>query len=127
MAKRENIAGPNIPEHNQPFPTAVKVGNTVFSSAIPGNDPETHEMPDDVETQVKNVFQTIRNIMEQAGGSPEDIGKVTVFLRDRDNRKYVNPHWLEMFPDENSRPVRHTVPAELPPSYHIQIDFIAVI
>lgn len=127
MAKRENISGPDIPEHNQPFPTAVRVGNMVFSSAVPGNDPETHDLPEDVEAQVANAFKTVRAIMERAGGSVDDIGKMTVYLRDRDNRKYVNPHWTEMFPDENSRPVRHTVPADLPGGYHIQLEFMAVI
>ena len=39
MAKREPISAPDIIEHPQPFPTAVKVGNMVFSSAIGGQDP----------------------------------------------------------------------------------------
>jgi 2-iminobutanoate/2-iminopropanoate deaminase len=127
MAKREIISGPDIPEHAQPFPTAVKIGNMVFSSAVGGDDPETHEMPDDVEEQVRNAFQNVRAIMARAGGSPDDIAKVTVFLRDRDHRKYVNPEWIKMFPDENDRPVRHTVPADIAPGRFIQLEFIAVL
>ena len=126
MAKREIIAGPDIPEHAQPFPTAVKVGNVVFSSAVGGDDPETHELPDDIEAQVKNAFQTMRNIMARAGGSTDNIGKVTVMLRDRDDRKFVNPEWLVMFPDENDRPVRHTVEHDLSARL-IQMEFFAVI
>jgi enamine deaminase RidA (YjgF/YER057c/UK114 family) len=127
MAKREIIAGPDIPEHNQPFPTAVKVGNMVFSSAVGGDDPETHEMPEDIETQVKNVFTTIRNIMTRAGGTVDDIGKVSVLLRDREHRKFVNPEWVKMFPKEDDRPVRHTSIHDLAPGRLIQIEFIAVI
>ena len=127
MAKREIIKGPNIPEHGQPFPTAVKVGNMVFSSAVGGDDPDTHELPDDIESQVRNCFQTIRNIMEKAGGSPADIGKMTVLVRNRDDRKFVNPEWVKMFPDENDRPVRHTVVHDIAPGRLIQIEFIAVI
>ena len=99
----------------------------VFSSAIGGHDPQSHEMPEDIESQVANAFQTARRIMEEAGGSTDDIGKIVVFMGDRENRKFVNPVWLEMFPDEDNRPVRHTVPATLPPGYLIQIEFIAVI
>ncbi len=127
MAKREIISGPDIPKHTQPFPSAVKVGNMVFSSAVGGDDPETHELPDDIELQVRNAFQTIRNIMARAGGSTDDIGKMSVYLRRRDDRKYVNPEWLRMFPDENDRPVRHTVEQDLPPGRLIQIEFFAVI
>ena len=127
MAKREIIEGPDIPEHSQPFPTAVKVGNMVFSSAVGGEDPDTHEMPDDIETQVKNTFQTIRNIMARAGGTVDDIGKVSVLLRNRDDRKYVNPEWIKMFPDEKDRPVRHTSIHDLAPGRLIQIEFFAVI
>ena len=72
MAKREPISAPDIVEHPQPFPTAVKVGNLVFSSAIGGHDPETHEMPEDIESQVANAFRAARRIMEEAGGQGYD-------------------------------------------------------
>ena len=127
MAKREPISAPDIVEHPQPFPTAVKLSNMVFSSAIGGHNPGTHEMPEDIESQVANAFRTARRIMEEAGGSTDDIGKVVVFIGARENRKHVNPVWLEMFPEEDNRPVRHTVSANLPPGYLIQIEFIAVI
>ena len=65
--------------------------------------------------------------MREAGGSPADIGKVTVYLADRDDRKLVNPYWLEMFPDEDDRPVRHTSATSLPAGRFIQIEFIAVL
>lgn len=127
MPRRQRIKAADIAEHSQPFPAAVKVGNVVFSSAIGGDDPNTHELPPDKETQIANVFKTIRNIMREAGGSPANIGKVTVHLADRDDRKLVNPHWLAMFPDEDDRPVRHTAASTLPAGRYIQIEFIAVL
>ncbi len=127
MASRQRIAGPDIPEHVNPFPAAVKIGNMVFSAATGGDDPETHELPEDEESQIANAFRTVRNIMRRAGGSPADIAKVTVYVNDRSIRPKVNPHWLEMFPDEDDRPVRHMVPADMPPGRHIQLEFIAVL
>ncbi len=127
MAKREPISGPGIPKHNQPFPTAVKIGNMVYSSAIGGPDPETGKYPEGIEEQVRNAFQAVRRIMELAGGSPANIAKMDVFLRDRDDRKHVNPHWLEMFPDENDRPVRHTIAAPLEGPVRIQLEFVALL
>ena len=127
MSVRQRIKAANIPEHKNPFPAAVKLKNMVFSSAIGGDDPDTHELPADKETQIANVFRNIRNVMAAAGGSPANIGKVTIYVADRDDRKLINPHWIEMFPDEDDRPVRHTAATSLPPGRHIQIEFIAVL
>ena len=127
MAKRQRISGPDIPEHVNPFSPCVKIGNMVFSAAIGGQDPETHELPEDEENQIKNAFQTMRNMLKRAGGSPDNVAKVSVYVNDRSIRPKVNPHWLEMFPDEEDRPVRHMVPSDMPAGVHIQLEFIAVL
>lgn len=127
MTIRRSISAPDIPEHVNPIPAATLVGNLLFSSAIGGEDPATHELPDDKEAQIANVFKTIRAIMREAGGSAENIGKMSVYVADRDDRKLINPHWLEMFPDETSRPVRHTTAKSLPTGRHIQVEIIAVL
>ena len=127
MANRQRISGPGIPEHVNPFPACVKIGNMVFSAAIGGDDPETHELPEDEESQIENAFQTMHNMLSLSGGSPSDVAKVSVYVKDRTIRPRVNPHWLRMFPDEDDRPVRHMVPADMPPGRHIQLEFIAVL
>ena len=127
MKLREIISGPGIPEHPQPFPAAVKIGNMLFSAAVGGQDSETHEIPEDIATQMVNVFQNVRNIMAAAGGSPANIGKASVLLRSRDDRQYLNPEWIKMFPDENDRPVRHVSIHDLSPGLLVQIEFIAVL
>jgi 2-iminobutanoate/2-iminopropanoate deaminase len=127
MAKRQVIAGKGIPKHHHPFATAVKIGNMVFSAANGGQDPDTGIYPKSIEEQVRNAFQSVRNILEKAGGSPQDIATVKVYLRNRDDRKYVNPVCLEMFPDENDRPVRHTIAAALEGDVLIQVEFTAVL
>ena len=127
MASRQRISGPDIPEHVTPFPAAVKIGNMLFSAATGGADPETHALPEDEDSQIANAFQTVRNILRRAGGSPANIAKVAVYVRDRSIRPKVNPYWIEMFPDEDDRPVRHMVPSDMPPGQHIQLEFIAVL
>ncbi len=127
MPIRQRIKAPNIPEHVNPFPAAVRVQNLLFSSAIGGEDPDTHALPADKEAQIENAFRTVRNILAEAGGSPANIGKVTLFVADRDDRKLINPYWVEMFPDEDDRPVRHTSQVDMPGGRFIQIEFIAVL
>jgi enamine deaminase RidA (YjgF/YER057c/UK114 family) len=127
MAKRQIIQGPGIPAHRNPIPPAIRIGNMVYSSVITGQDPETGAYPDAIEAQIRNAFRTVRTIMERAGGSPADIAKIGVYLRDREDRKYLNPAWLEMFPDENDRPARHTIATQLDGPSKVQLEFTAVL
>ncbi len=127
MSDRRSIRAPDIPEHVNPIPAATIVGNLLFTSAIGGEDPDAHELPADKEAQISNTFRTISAIMRESGGTVEDIAKVSVYVADREDRKLINPHWLKMFPDEGSRPVRHTSERNLPAGRHIQLEFIAVL
>ena len=55
------------------------------------------------------MFANVRRVIEAAGGTPDDIVKMTVWITDRALRPIMNKHWVEMFPDPHSRPARHTV------------------
>jgi 2-iminobutanoate/2-iminopropanoate deaminase len=69
-----------------------------------------------------------RQILELAGGSPEDVVKMNVWMKDRAQRPHLNKGWLEMFPDPHSRPARHTFAApDLPGSMLVQCEVIAII
>jgi len=81
----------------------------MMSSGIFGMEPETRKTPPDVESQCKLMFANIRRVMEAAGGSIDDIIKVVVWAKDKSFKEAVNTEWLAMFPDEHSRPARHTM------------------
>jgi enamine deaminase RidA (YjgF/YER057c/UK114 family) len=127
MAKRQSIEIKGVRLHQQPFPAAVRKGNMIFSSAVPGMDRTNGKVPDDAKAQIRNAFDNVKTLIENAGGTMEDIVKVQVFLKDRDMRPMVNELWETLFPDEHSRPVRHTIGGPLPANYVIQIEFIAVV
>ena len=128
MGRRQIIEGSGLPKHPQPFPTAVKLGNMVCSSAVGGQDPVTGKAPESPEAQIKNAFGHIATILKLAGGSPADIIKMTVHLKDKAQRDLVNAEWIKMFPDEKDRPVRHTLSApDLPGGNIIQLEMMAVL
>lgn len=126
MAKRK-VLKEGLPRHRNPIPTAVKIGQMVFSSAIGGHDPETNKSPKEPERQVELAFENIRRVMKAAGGSTDDIAKVTVFLKDMKHRELVNREWLKMFPDEENRPVRHAIRVDLPGELVVQLEIVAVL
>ncbi|NQV58511.1 MAG: RidA family protein [Alphaproteobacteria bacterium] len=126
MSKRQSIEIPGF-SHANPIPVASRIGNILMSSVISGRDPVTKEMPDDLGQQIVNIFSHIRSAVEAAGGSPDDIIKITFWIGDpATGRGALNGEWEKMFPDENSRPARHTETlAESGPS-QVKCDFMAV-
>lgn len=126
MAKREvlHVKGSN---HQNPIPTAVKIGNMVYTSAIIGSDPETGQMPESVQDEVANLFHYMREIMELAGGTTDDIAHLSISLTDREYKKVINVEWLNMFPDENNRPARHSTVQDLREGLRVQIEMTAVL
>ena len=127
MPKRQRISGKLIPEHPQPFPAALRIGNMIFSAALGGQNAETGKTPDDPREQIAQAFTNMRSMVEAGGGGVGDIAKVVVYLNDRKDRDMVNAEWIRMFPDEDDRPVRHTITTELPGKRVIQMEFIAVV
>ena len=126
MAKRQSINFPGF-SHVNPIPNASRIGNIMMSSVISGRDPATNEMPDDMAAQVVNIFSHIRSAMAAAGGTPEDIIKITFWVRDPGTgRAALNGEWEKMFPDENSRPARHTQPLAASGPSQVSCDFVAV-
>ena len=111
--------------HRAPIPDGAKIGQFVCSSLLSGRD---RERPDDPELQAKALFQKIRQFMKEAGGTPDNIVQVTVYLTNEDYRSYVNKEWLEMFPDPDNRPARVVTYREgAGGTTHMLVSLIAVV
>ncbi len=127
MGKRQVLEGEGLPHHQNPIPTAVRIGQFLFSSAIPGQDPATGELPTDPEAQVVFAFENVRRVLAAGGATTDDVAKMTVYLKDLSHRQWVNREWLKMFPEEQDRPVRHAIKSDLPGDMTIQLEIIAVL
>jgi 2-iminobutanoate/2-iminopropanoate deaminase len=124
---RRSIEVAGLHHGDLPIPQACLVGELLVSSGISPLDPETDAVPESVEDQVALTFSNVRRVLEAAGARPEDVGKVTVFVRDKSIRPTIDKHWVELFPDSTSRPARHTLRVELTDPLQIQLEIIAVV
>ena len=104
-----------------------RIGNTVYSSGIGGGNPDGGGAPDDLDKQAENLFTNMKNFIEAAGGTMEDIIFVMLLLKDRAARDFIDKHWLAAFPDEERRPARHALQAELGGGQSMQALITAVI
>jgi len=127
VARRKSINGSRARDEN-PIPNASRIGNIVISSVIGGTRPGTRELPASLEEQVANVFAHIRHDIEAAGGSVDDIIKITFWVKDPVlQRAALNTEWVKMFPDPQSRPARHTLVLPADNRALVQADFTAVL
>jgi 2-iminobutanoate/2-iminopropanoate deaminase len=127
MDKRQSIDVPGA-KHVNPIPSACRRGPFVVTGAISGADPETGTIAADLDGQCRAMFASVRRLIEAAGGTPEDIIKMNVWIADRSLRETLNRHWVAMFPDPASRPARHTMTSlDLAAPMQIQCDLMAVL
>jgi 2-iminobutanoate/2-iminopropanoate deaminase len=127
MGRRVSIEVPGF-GHDAPIPAACRVGPFLVTSAVSGKEPFTGKMPEGIDAQCAMMFATVRQILEIAGCSPEDVVKMNVWMKDRTQRPHLNKEWLVMFPDEHSRPARHTFAApDLPGTMLVQCEVFAVV
>jgi enamine deaminase RidA (YjgF/YER057c/UK114 family) len=125
MARR-SIEVPGL-RHDAPIPQACVVGNLLVSGGISPVDPETGTTPEGTDEQVAMVFANVRRVLAAAGGTTGDIVKCTVFVQDKAIRPVVDKYWVEMFPDEASRPARHMLSADLRAGTRLQLEIMAVL
>lgn len=127
MEKRRSIDVPGA-KHVNPIPSASRRGPFLVTGAISGSDPQSGQVPADLDAQCRQMFDNVRRVMDTAGGTPDDIIKMNVWITDRALRPILNKHWVEMFPDPHSRPARHTLTsADFNPPMQIQCDLMAVL
>ncbi len=127
MAGRRSVNGDGA-RHENPIPNASRIGNIVMSSVIAPTNPGTREVPPSLEAQIANVFAHLRHDIEAAGGTVDDIIKVTFWVKDpATQRAALNAEWVGMFPDPEARPARHTLPLPAGGRALVLADFTAVI
>ena len=80
------------------YSQAVASGNIVFLSGQIPLDPATMEIVDgDFEARARRVFDNLKAVAEAAGGSLDQIVKLTVYLTDLANFATVNSVMAEYF------------------------------
>ncbi len=109
-----------------PYSQAIVLGDMVFTSGqIPVN-PETGIIPDGAELQANQVFTNLKNLLEEAGSSIENVIKTTVFIKNMDDFAKINEVYAKYF--TTPYPARSCVEvARLPKDVLIEVEAIAKI
>jgi reactive intermediate/imine deaminase len=87
---KDIIHSPDAPAAIGPYSQAVRVGHTVYLSGQIGLDPKTMQMVEGVEAQAYQVFRNLRAVATAAGGSLDDIVKLSILMVDLADFAKVN-------------------------------------
>ena len=124
---RQPIHSDNAPAAIGTYSQAIRTGNLVFLSGQIPLVPETMEVVEgDFEARARQVFDNLKAVAEAAGGSLNDVVKLTIFLTDLDNFATVNSVMESYF--DQPYPARAAVGiASLPKGVDVEADAILAI
>lgn len=123
---KEVISTKNAPGAIGPYSQAIKKGNLIFVSGQLPVISKTGKMPEDIKEQTKQSLSNVKEILEAAGSSLEDVVKTTVFLKDLSNFTEVNEVYGEFFTE--NYPARCCVEvSRLPKDAGVEIEVIAIL
>ena len=124
----EAIRPSNVHE-TKGYSQAVRIGNTLYvSGQVPKDRSDRIVGVGDFEAQARQVYATLRAVLEAAGGSLDDVVKITTFLTRQDLFEDWRRIRAEVFKGEAHPASTLVVVASLSHlDYLVEIEAIAVI
>jgi reactive intermediate/imine deaminase len=120
------ISSPDAPAALGPYSQAVRAGHTVYLSGQLGLDPVTGILVEGIEAQTHQVFLNLRAVAAAAGGSLDDMVKLSILMQDLGDFAKVNEIMSSYF--RQPYPARATYQvAALPRAALIEIEGILVL
>ena len=123
---KETIHTDKAPAAIGPYSQAIRAGNTVYLSGQLGLDPATGTLREGIEAQTRQVLDNLQAVAVAAGGSLDDIVKLTLLLLDMGDFAKVNEIMAARF--KQPFPARATYQvAGLPKGGRIEIEAVIVL
>ena len=116
----------NAPQAIGPYSQAIVSNGMVYCSGQIPIDPKTGDIVEGVENQAHQVFANIKNLLEAAGTSIDNVIKTTVFIKDMNDFAKINEIYAQYFTEPY--PARSCVEvARLPKDVLLETEVIAEI
>ena len=124
--KREEVRLPDLCEPISHYTDAVRFGNLLFISGMVGVDAQGRVIGrGDVVAQARATFANMQRILEAEGASFADVLKVTVYLRNVEDRARINPVRAEFFGDARPASTLVEVSKLVAPELLIEVEAVA--
>ena len=120
------ISSPDAPAALGPYSQAIRAGDTVYLSGQLGLDPATGNLVDGIEAQAHQVFKNLRAVAIAAGGTLDDMVKLSVLMQNLGDFAKVNEIMSGYFTQPYPARATYQV-AALPKAALIEIEGILVL
>jgi reactive intermediate/imine deaminase len=109
-----------------PYSQAIRAGDTVYLSGQIPLDPNSMQLVEGFEAQVKRVFDNLRAVCRAAGGDFDRVVRLTIYLTDLAQFPKVNEIMATYF--REPFPARVTIGvASLPRGAEVEVDAVMVL
>jgi 2-iminobutanoate/2-iminopropanoate deaminase len=127
MNTKRNFNTSRAPRMSEAFPQSVIANKFIFLSGMPGIDNTTGQVISaDFEDQVRQSFENIKAVLEDAGSTLSNIVKTTIFMVTGSDFSVINKVYKEFFPENApARSAPQVMP--FPAGILVSIECIAVI
>lgn len=127
MPNRSVISTEKAPQAIGTYSQAIKTGDVVYLSGQIPLDPDTMELVgNEMDAQIRRVFDNLSAVCEAAGGSLQQLVKLNIFLTDLSHFALVNEIMAQYF--DKPYPARAAIGvAALPKGAGVEMDGIMVI
>ena len=124
MIKKYAVETTLAPSALGTYSQAIVSGEFVFVSGQIGFDPESMTLvKDSIDSEIRQIFNNLNEIIKQAGASIDQVVKFTVYLTNLDNFDAVNQTMEVLL--QPPYPARATVGiSQLPQGANVEIDAI---
>jgi 2-iminobutanoate/2-iminopropanoate deaminase len=127
-AKRRRVSSPHVPEPPPgTFSRAIQVGNQLFVAGMTANSPRGIEGGDSMYEQTRAVFTKIKHLVEAAGGTMNDIVKMTGFITDIAKRDDYLRARRDFFTSDPPASTLVEVTALAAPGLMIEVEVMAIV
>jgi reactive intermediate/imine deaminase len=120
---KQAITSSDAPPALGPYSQAIRAGNTVYLSGQLGLDPKTGSLVEGVEAQTHQVFKNLRAVALAAGGSLDDMVKLSILMQNLGDFAKVNEIMTGYFKEPYPARATYQV-AALPKGALIEIEGI---
>ena len=121
---KQVITSNGAPAAIGPYSQAIRVGDMLFTSGVIPVDPATGNIPEGSAAQAQQAFTNLTNLIQDAGGSMENVIKTTVFIKEMDDFGVINEVYAKFFPEPF--PARSCVAVKtLPKGVLVEVEVIA--
>jgi 2-iminobutanoate/2-iminopropanoate deaminase len=107
------------------YSQAVVVGRTVYTAGAVGLDPETSQLREGVEDQVRQAIDNLEAVLRAAGAELRDVVKTNCFLADIGDFHAFNQIYQQRF--SPPYPARSTVGVSLAGEILFEIEAVATL